>query len=231
MIEVSALSPKQQQVIDAYKSGYNLLLTGSPKTGKTFLGLSLGLRDVENGKKEFLLIVRSAKATVDIGFLPGSQEEKMAAYEEPYEGIVSSLFHNRDTYRNLKNKGLIEFRPTSFLRGTTFSDCVILIDEAQNCTYHELATVLTRVGNNSRVIISGDLRQCDLTGKEKSGFSEIMDVLNFMSSFSRFDFTREDIVGSEFVKEFLTAEDQFREGFPNEGATLRKLSFLRESKK
>lgn len=214
--ELSHVHPKTENQVKTfrlYESGRNLFLHGSPGTGKSFLSLYLSLREVldKRSKVNKVVIVRSAQPSKNIGFLPGSEEQKMAVYEAPYVNICNELFGRGDAYEILKKKSIIEFHPTSFLRGTTFEDSVIILDEAQNSSYMELKTVLTRTGNNSKVIVCGDMYQDDLTSvrfNETSGISTLKLVLDKIPSVATVEFDMEDIVRSGFTKEFIIAESQ-----------------------
>jgi len=204
----------QKLTFDSYDAGYNLFLHGSPGTGKTFLSIYLALEEIfHNSALNYhnLTIIRSAQPSKDMGFLPGTEKEKMAIYEAPYKGICSDLFNRGDAYDILKLKGLIDFQSTSFLRGTTINDSIVVIDECQNLSYMELKTVLTRIGDNSKVILCGDLYQDDLTStrfNEQSGLSKMMTVLDNVDSIKKIEFGIDDIVRSGFVKQFIIAESQ-----------------------
>ena len=164
-----------------------------------------------HARRNKLVIIRTAQSSKDIGFLPGSEKEKLAVYEAAYRAICSELFHRDDAYEILKQKGIVEFHSTSFLRGTTIDDSIILIDEVQNCRYQELRTVLTRTGDKSRVILCGDTKQDDLTStryNESSGLKDMMKVFNRMGHMSTVQFDIDDIVRSGFVRDFIIAENE-----------------------
>jgi phosphate starvation-inducible protein PhoH len=208
--EVHPLTDNQENAFHANGSGQNLLLYGVAGTGKTFLASYFALTDLSLGHCKRIIIVRSAVTTRDQGFLPGTLAEKMALYEAPYREVFSELCGGRrDVYDLLKKRDYLEFMSTSFIRGITFDDSLIIVDEVQNLTDHEISSVLTRVGKNSRVILCGDYRQNDLqmTGKKNqiSGMENLLKVARYMSSFSLIEFTIDDIVRSGFVKEYLIA--------------------------
>jgi phosphate starvation-inducible protein PhoH len=207
---ISALTLNQKHAFSNNSQDKNLLLVGVAGTGKTFLACSFALADLFNSKCKKIIIIRSAVTTRDQGFLPGTLQEKMSLYESPYRDIFSELCSGRrDVYDLLKKKEYLEFMSTSYLRGTTFSDCIIIVDEIQNCTDHEINSILTRVGDNSRVILCGDHRQDDLKMLNKSsqvsGIKNLIDTAKVMESFSVIDFQIEDIVRSGFVKEYILA--------------------------
>jgi phosphate starvation-inducible protein PhoH len=206
--EVSPLTETQDGAFHANGSGKNLFLYGVAGTGKTFLASYFALSDLCRGLAKRIIIVRSAVTTRDQGFLPGTLQEKMALYEAPYREIFAELCGGRrDVYDLLKKRDYLEFMSTSFIRGITFDDAIIIVDEVQNCTDHEINSILTRVGKNTRVILCGDHKQNDLkmTGKknQESGIANLVQVAKSMRSFSLIEFTINDIVRSGFVKEYL----------------------------
>lgn len=211
--DIGPITDNQITTFRAYDRGDNLFLHGCAGTGKTFISMYLALREIaeKSSKRRKLVIIRTAQSSKDIGFLPGDEKRKLEVYEAAYKAICSELYHRDDAYDILKNKGIIEFHSTSFLRGTTIEDAVILIDEAQNCRYQEIRTVLTRTGDHSRVVICGDTKQDDLTSerfKETSGLSDVMRVFNKMDGMHTVEFEIDDIVRSGFVRDFIIAENQ-----------------------
>lgn len=214
--ELSTIYPitdNQIKTFNAYERGDNLFLHGCAGTGKTFISIYLALKEIMDGRtrRNKLVIIRTAQSSKDIGFLPGSEKDKLAVYEAAYRAICSELFHRDDAYDILKQKGIIEFHSTSFLRGTTIDDSIILVDEVQNQRYVELRTVLTRTGDRSRVILCGDTKQDDLTSdryKESSGLVDMMKVFDRMNDMSTVQFGIDDIVRSGFVRDFIIAENQ-----------------------
>lgn len=217
---ITPLTHAQRQLFDAFHSDREIILaTGSAGTGKTFLGMYLGLEAVlSESEYHRLIIIRSCVPSREIGFLPGSQQEKEEVYEEPYMSACQYLFTYKDhksTYRRLKETGYVEFVSTSFIRGLTFDNAVILVDEIQNLTFEELDTVMTRVGKNSKIIFSGDFAQNDLYRKkgDTSGFPRFVPILQRMGSTYDVVFTKEDIVRSRLVKEYLEAKEELEEGF------------------
>jgi phosphate starvation-inducible protein PhoH len=202
---INPLTVNQQRVWDAYESGANLMLHGYAGTGKTFLSSYLALKEVllkETYKK--VVIIRSVVPSRDMGFLPGTDKQKAEVYEQPYQEICDDLFGRGDGWRILKLKGLVEFTTTSFLRGMTFNDCIIIVDECNNMTFQEIDTVMTRIGTNSKIIFCGDYRQSDLhKPHEKTGIKELMAITRRMPSFDHIEFNIEDIVRSGVVKEYI----------------------------
>lgn len=207
---IKPLTDNQQQVFDSYDSEQNLMIHGYPGTGKTYLAMFLSLEEIlsEDSPYKKLIIVRSAVATRDIGHLPGDVEEKIAVYESPYEGNAAKLFGRGDAYGILKTKGLVEFVPTSHVRGITFENCIVLVDEIQNLTFHEASSIITRAGDNCKFILSGDYRQSDLQKREKEDVKKICSVCSIMESFDFIEMTKDDIVRSDIVKEFIIAVEK-----------------------
>jgi phosphate starvation-inducible PhoH-like protein len=202
---IQPLTVNQQNVFDAYYAGKNLMLHGYAGTGKTFLSTYLALKEVlENDIYKKVVIIRSVVPSRDMGFLPGTEKQKAEVYEQPYQEICDDLFGRGDGYKILKIKNLVEFTTTSFLRGMTFNDSIIIVDECENMTFSEIDTVMTRIGNNSKIIFSGDYRQTDLhKPHDKTGIKELMAITRRMPSFDHIEFAIEDIVRSGVVKEYI----------------------------
>jgi phosphate starvation-inducible PhoH-like protein len=202
---IKPLTVNQQRVWDAYEAGSNLMLHGYAGTGKTFLSSYLALKEVlidETYKR--VVIIRSVVPSRDMGFLPGSEKQKAEVYEQPYQEICDDLFGRGDGWKILKMKRLVEFTTTSFLRGTTFNDSIIIVDECNNMNFQEIDTVMTRIGTNSRIIFCGDYRQSDLhKPHDKTGIRELMSITRRMKSFDHIEFEMEDIVRSGTVKEYI----------------------------
>lgn len=207
--EVAPKTDNQARVFDLFEDGKHLMLSGVSGTGKTFIATYLALREVMDHESKFkkVLIVRSAVPSRDMGFMPGNLREKAAMYELPYQGHFSELFGRGDAYTIMKQKGLVDFITTSFVRGTTIESSIVIIDEIQNLDAGEIHSVITRLGKNTRLIACGDYRQDDLARRkgENSGFAEMYSVLTSMKSVGAVDFQIEDVVRSGFVKEYLLA--------------------------
>lgn len=213
LTEISPLTENQKLAFIHNEAKQNLLMVGTAGTGKTFIACSFALQDLLESRCRKIIIIRSSVSTRDQGFLPGTLQEKMSLYETPYRDIFCELSSGRrDVYDLLKKKEYLEFMSTSYLRGTTFEDSIIIVDEIQNCVDHEINSILTRVGKGSRVILCGDSRQDDLkvVGKKNqiSGIENIISVANVMKSFSTITFSVDDIVRSGFVKEYILARIQ-----------------------
>jgi phosphate starvation-inducible protein PhoH len=203
---IKPLTDTQKKVFDAYQQDQHLFLSGCAGTGKTFVATFLSLQEIlgDLSEREKLYIVRSAVPTRQIGYLPGTLKEKIEEYEFPYISIFEELFDRKDAYQFLKQQKKVEFLSTSFLRGLTFNDCVVLVDEDSNLNFHELDTLITRTGKNCRLIFCGDVRQCDFDGKkEKSGVPEFIKIIKNIKQFSIIEFCVNDIVRSGLVKQYI----------------------------
>jgi phosphate starvation-inducible protein PhoH len=211
--KINPLTENQQITFNKFDEDQQLLLVGTAGTGKSFLSIYLGMKNIMEAKaQQKLIIVRSVVPTRDMGFLPGSNKEKSKVYEAPYYAIFSELFGRGDAYEYLKNKNIVEFMTTSFVRGITINDAVIIVDEFQNMTAQELHSVFTRIGKNCRVIFAGDIKQNDFTSrKEQSGFDDFFKVLDEMRNFSIIEFNRNDIVRSDLVKAYIIAREKLEE--------------------
>ena len=212
LIPIEPKNETQQKVFDAYNEGKCIYSYGVAGTGKTFVPLYLALQDVlnEDSPYEKVYVVRSLVATREIGFLPGTHEDKASLYQIPYKKMVQYMFEMPDDasfdmlYENLKNQETISFWSTSFLRGTTLDDCIIIVDECQNLNFHELDSIMTRVGQNCKILFCGDFQQSDLkNGTEKDGILNFQRILQNMPEFEVVEYGIEDIVRSGLVKSYI----------------------------
>jgi phosphate starvation-inducible PhoH-like protein len=208
-----ALTDNQQKFFDAYKQGdYFIGLFGSPGVGKTFLAMYRGLEEVLDRTNPFkqVVVVRSAVQVRDQGFVPGTLDEKMEIYETPYKEICETLFNRNDAWDRLKEQGYARFISTTAIRGISIDDAIIVVDEAQSMTFHELSSVISRVGHRSKIIFVGDLKQNDLLKSkyDVSGLQEFLNVARIMDEFTEITFTPDDIVRSSLVKSFIVACDK-----------------------
>lgn len=204
--KIYPMTENQRLMFEAFDQGKHIMAHGMAGTGKTFLSLYKSIDDLMSGdaSHDKIYIIRSVVPTRDMGFLPGNQKEKMKVYEAPYYSICTELFGRSDAYDILKQKGAIEFMSTSFVRGTTMNNCYVIVDEINNMTFHELDSVITRIGKNCRVIFCGDFRQSDLTREqERGGLREFMKIIERLNDFVYIDFKESDIVRSKLVKEYI----------------------------
>jgi len=213
MRRVEPKTRNQENMIDGYYAGKMIAALGSAGSGKTFVAMYLALEEVlENNDYTQVIIVRSAVQTREQGFMPGSLKEKESYYETPYIDITNDLFDRGDAYQILKQKGHIKFMTSSFVRGLTFDNSIIIVDEAQSCTEHELSSIITRTGESSKIIFCGDTKQDDLaTNKNRadvSGLAGFTRVLKAMDEFDIIQFTVDDIVRSGLVKSYLIAKEE-----------------------
>ena len=210
MIEVEPLTPNQVRAFKAYEQNKSLVLAGSAGTGKTFMALSLALEDVLDKETGYdkLVIVRSIVPTRDIGFLPGNEEEKKDAYTGPYRSALAELFEDPEAWEKLKNSHKVEFLSTSFIRGMTLQNSVVVIDEMQNLNFHELDSVITRIGQNCKFIMCGDYYQSDFDkDRDRNGILKFLEIIEQLRNFEIIEFTWEDIVRSDFVRDYIMTKE------------------------
>jgi len=217
-LELKAIEPlteSQGTFFDAWTDTSQHLLLGYPGTGKTFLALHKAFTDLLESKKQQVIIVRSAVPSRDVGFLPGTLEEKNEVYELPYQQICTDLFGRGDAYGLLKKHGVIRFLTTSYIRGITLDNSVVVVDEFQNMTAHEADSIMTRLGQNSRILFCGDFLQSDFTRERDKNIQKFIKVLQDMKEyFHTTDFKMEDIVRSGIVRDYIiTRSERYYEGY------------------
>ena len=214
-LDISPLTENQKMFFDEWSKQQNLFAYGAAGTGKTFIALYLALKDVMDEETPYdkVYIVRSLVSTREIGFLPGTHDDKSELYQVPYKNMVRSMFHMPDQssfdmlYDNLKGQETISFWSTSFLRGTTLDDAIVIVDECQNLNFHELDSIMTRVGQDSKIVFCGDINQSDLQRtNERNGILDFQRILQGMEEFSEIEFGISDIVRSGLVKSYLISK-------------------------
>ena len=215
MRKITPLTPNQEELFRCYENNQNLVAYGCAGTGKTFITLYNALKDVLDPKTPYekIYIVRSLVSTREIGFLPGDHEDKSSLYQIPYKNMVKYMFEMPSDadfqmlYGNLKAQDTIDFWSTSFIRGTTLDKAIIIVDEFQNLNYHELDSIMTRVGTDTKIMFCGDATQTDLIKQnERNGIHDFMRILRVMPSLNIIEFGVEDIVRSGLCKEYLLAK-------------------------
>lgn len=209
--KITPLNANQQEVVKKYDAGHHLVLHGYAGTGKTYLSLWLALEELLTKGEYYdrIVIVRSAVPSRDMGFLPGSAKEKARIFEEPYKQICDELFDRGDGYEVLKMKKMVDFTTTSYLRGITFARSIVIVDEIQNMSFQELDTVITRMGDTSRIILCGDFRQTDL--EDGTGLDKFLNITKRIPSFKYIEFHKEDIVRSGLVKDYIIAKEEAKD--------------------
>jgi predicted ribonuclease YlaK len=215
LLTIEPLTDSQKKVFDAWVDDKNMILHGCAGTGKTFISLYLALREVLNPNTPYdkIYVVRSLVPTREIGFLPGDHEDKSALYQIPYKNMVKFMFEMPDDnafemlYNNLRAQETISFWSTSYIRGVTLDNCIIIVDEFANLNFHELDSMITRVGQDAKIIFSGDITQSDLVKQnEKNGVLDFMKILETMEEFSCIEFGVEDIVRSGLVRSYIISK-------------------------
>ena len=215
LLDIKPLTDSQQKVFDAWDKAKNLFLFGCAGTGKSFITIYLALRDILDEKTPYdkLYIVRSLVPTREIGFLPGDHEDKANLYQIPYKNMVRFMFEMPDDpsfemlYANLKAQDTISFWSTSFIRGTTIDNSIVLVDESENLNFHEIDSIITRLGVNSKIVFAGDAAQTDLTkAHEKTGIMDFKKIIDDMEEFEGIEFGIDDIVRSGLVKSYLISK-------------------------
>ena len=215
LLDIEPITDNQRVLFESYKAGKHLIAYGAAGTGKTFVTLYNALKDVldDHTPYERIYIVRSLVATREIGFLPGDYEDKSDIYQVPYKHMVKYMFQMPSDadfemlYGNLKSQDTVKFWSTSFLRGTTLDHSIIIVDEFQNLNFHELDSIMTRVGENSKIMFCGDASQTDLQKtNDRNGIVDFMNILRKMPSFDIIEFGIDDIVRSGLVKEYIIAK-------------------------
>ena len=215
LIEIKPLTKSQEKVFEAWERNKHLFLFGAAGTGKSFITMYLALREILNEQTPYnkLYIVRSLVPTREIGFLPGDHEDKANLYQIPYKNMVRYMFEMPDDpsfemlYGNLKAQDTISFWSTSFIRGTTIDNSILLVDESENLNFHELDSIITRLGVNSKIIFAGDAAQTDLQkAHEKTGIMDFKKIIDDMDEFESIEFGIDDIVRSGLVKSYLISK-------------------------
>lgn len=213
--EIEPLTENQTKAFEAYEEGKNLFLYGCAGTGKTFIAMYLALREILSGTTPYekLYVVRSLVPTREIGFLPGDHEDKSNLYQIPYKNMVKYMFKMPDDpafdmlYDNLKAQETVSFWSTSFIRGTTLDNAIVIVDECQNLNFHELDSIITRVGENCKIIFAGDALQTDLIKtNERNGILDFMKILEIMDEFASIEFDVNDIVRSGLIKSYILSK-------------------------
>lgn len=209
------LTANQKLFFDSYKRGdYFIALHGVAGTGKTFCALYKALEEVMDKSNPFsqIIVVRSAVQSRDMGHLPGDVGEKMEIYEQPYRQICEIFFDRKDAWDRLEEQGHIKFISTSFIRGMSFDNAIVIVDEMQNLNYSEIDTVMTRVGHQSKILWCGDYRQTDLRKNgDMSGITKFLDIAQHMQSFTKIEFTVDDIVRSSLVRDYIMAKLKYED--------------------
>lgn len=210
LMQFDPLTKNQEIAYQAWDEGDNLVLAGTAGTGKTFMALYLALEDMLDKETEWdkVVIIRSMVPTREMGFLPGDKEAKEEAFTTPYKNICTELFGDKTSYNKMVTANQIQFESTSFIRGATFDNTIIIVDEMQNLNFHELDSVITRVGRHSKIIFCGDYKQSDFKyDDEKNGIIKFLQIVEQLRNFTIINFGWEDIVRSDFVRDYIMTKE------------------------
>jgi phosphate starvation-inducible PhoH-like protein len=213
---IKPLTANQAILFDSFYDDKNIVAYGSAGTGKSYITLWLALQEIfeEKPGRNRIIIVRSCVASREMGHLPGTEEEKMEVYEKPYSDIIGDIIGKSNAYTDMKKAGFVEFTSTSHIRGISWNDAIVVIDEIQNMNFGEINTIMGRIGKNTKICILGDFLQNDLTKKknDESGFPMFLQISKNMD-FAKIHFTRDDIVRSNFCKSWIIAYERYLESF------------------
>ena len=208
--KIEPITDNQKKVFESWDKGYNLILTGSAGTGKTFIALYNAFKEMLDKPHLYrkIMIMRSMVPTRDAGHLPGTKEEKEDPYKVPYKSICDEIFGYKGAYGKLTTANKLTFETTSYIRGATFDQTIIVVDEMQNLNFHELDSVITRVGNDCKIIFCGDYLQSDFKyNHDKDGIIKFISIVEQMRFFRVINFGWEDIVRSDLVRDYIMTKE------------------------
>ena len=208
LVTTEPITKAQKETYEAWDDNENLILTGPAGTGKTFVALYLAIEAVLEKEVDKVIILRSAVPVREVGFLPGKLEEKIDVFQSPYKVMCEELFDDKSAYNKLINSHQLQFETTSFIRGKTFNRCVLIVDEMQNLNFHELDSVMTRAGDNCRMIFCGDHAQSDFYNEgERNGLAKFLNIMYRMKNFTTVQFGWDDIVRSDIVRDYIMTKE------------------------
>jgi len=210
LLEFEPITGNQKQAFNLWDEGENLILAGSAGTGKTFIAMYLAMESMLERSTPYdkIIIVRSVVSVREVGYLPGKLDEKTSVFEAPYRAICEELFEDKSVYNKLVNNHQVQFETTSFIRGKTFDRALIVVDEMQNLNFHELDSVMTRVGENCKIVFCGDYLQTDFEREQdRLGISKFMQIIDRMKDFTVIQFGWDDIVRSGVVRDYIMTKE------------------------
>lgn len=210
LTQIDPITKAQKESFEAWDDDEHLILTGTAGTGKTYIAMYLALESVleRSGCYDKVIVLRSAVPVREIGYLPGKLEEKTDIFQSPYRAICEELFDDKAVYNKLINSHQLQFETTSFIRGRTFDRCIIIVDEMQNLNFHELDSIMTRAGENCKLIFCGDHAQSDFTNEgEKNGLAKFLNIMYRMKNFTTVQFGWDDIVRSDIVRDYIMTKE------------------------
>ena len=208
LVAIESITKAQKETFEAWDDHENLILTGTAGTGKTFIALYLAIEAMLEKEIDKVIILRSAVPVREVGFLPGKLEEKIDVFQSPYKMMCEELFNDKSAYNKLINNHQLQFETTSFIRGKTFNRCVLIVDEMQNLNFHELDSMMTRAGENCRMIFCGDHAQSDFYNEgERNGLAKFLNIMYRMKNFTTVQFGWDDIVRSDIVRDYIMTKE------------------------
>ena len=205
----------QKRYLDSIKNNTIVLGIGPAGTGKTYLAVAMAVKAFREHKVKKIILTRPAvEAGEKLGFLPGDMQDKVDPYLRPLYDALFDMF-GAESFARYMEKGIIEVAPLAYMRGRTLDEAFIILDEAQNTTSEQIKMFLTRLGNDSRMVITGDITQIDLPDARKSGLVEAMKILKGIDDIDIHRFTEKDVVRHKLVQDIIKAYDKFNEGRKN----------------
>lgn len=213
---ITARSENQQRLVKAFEENDLVFATGPAGSGKTFITIALAVRALKNKEARKIILSRPAvEAGEKLGFLPGEMKDKLDPYLQPLYDALQDMIPAVKLKEYMENN-VIQIAPLAFMRGRTLNDAVIILDEAQNTTPHQIKMFLTRLGMNAKMIVTGDVTQIDLPPSTTSGLIQAMHILKGVKGIGRIEFTKKDIVRHKLVQRIVEAYDKFDEKKKNQ---------------
>ncbi|HIX86304.1 MAG TPA: PhoH family protein [Candidatus Parabacteroides intestinigallinarum] len=206
---ITARTENQQRLVKAFEENDLVFATGPAGSGKTFIAIALAVKALKNKEVRKIILSRPAvEAGEKLGFLPGEMKDKLDPYLQPLYDALQDMLPTAKLKEYIENN-VIQIAPLAFMRGRTLNDAIIILDEAQNTTTHQIKMFLTRLGMNAKMIVTGDITQIDLPPSIQSGLIQAMRILNGVEGIGRVEFSKKDIVRHKLVQRIVDAYDKF----------------------